>query len=91
MVKEIVTWTITKTQIDINKILRLFFPEKFISGVISGVPLPPPLRSSHSLDSILKGDKPPCGPPESPPGLPMEKNKKTLRKLLITLINKPIK
>ena len=64
-------------------------------GAISGVPSPPPPGSSHSSDSILGGDQPPRGPPRgppgSPPGSPVEKNKKTLRKLLITFINKPVR
>ena len=62
-----------------------------MSGVISGAPLPPPLGNSYSSDSILKGDKPPRGPPYNPPGSPVEKDKKTLRKLLTAFINKPIR
>ena len=91
-VKETVTRATTGTQINTNKILRSFLPEESISGAISGPPPPPP-GSSHSSDSILRGDQPPRGPPGSQPGSqpgsPMEKNKKTLRKLLTALINKP--
>ena len=87
-VKETVTRATTGTQINTNKILRSFLPEKSISGAISGPPPPPP-ENSHSSDSILKKDQPPRGPPGSPPGSPIKKNKKTLQKLLTTLINKP--
>ena len=57
---------------------------------ISGMPPPPPPPgSSYSSDSILGGDQPPRGPPRGPPGSPVEKDEKTLRKLLTALINKP--
>ena len=81
-VKETITRATTGTQVNTNKILRLFLPEKSISGVISGVPPPPPPGNSYSSDSILRGDKPPCGPPGLPPGLLIEKNKKTLKKII---------
>ena len=94
IIKETVTRVTTGTQIDTNKILRSFLPEESILGVISGAPPPPP-GNSHSSDTVLRGDKPPRGPPRSPPGSPpgspMEKDKKTLRKLLIAFINKPIR
>ena len=57
-------------------------------GVISGPPPPPP-GSFYFSDLILGGDKPPRGPPGSQPGSPVEKDKKTFRKLLIAFINKP--
>ena len=83
-VKEAVTRATTGTQVDTNEILRSFLPEESMSGAISGPPPPPP-GSSHSSDSILGGDQPPRGPP----GSPVEKDEKTLRKLLTALINKP--
>ena len=58
-------------------------------GVIFGVPPLPSPGNSHFLESILEGDNP-QGPPGSPPGLLVEKDDKTFRKLLIAFINKPI-
>ena len=59
-------------------------------GVVSDALSPPPPGSSHSSGLILGGDRPPRGPPRGPPGSPVEKDEKTLWKLLIAFINKPV-
>ena len=87
MVKEAITWAIIGIEVNTNEIFWLFFPEKFMLGVISGVPPLPPPGNSHFSDSILRGDKSLYGPP----GSLMEKNEKTLWKLLIIFINKLIR
>ena len=56
MVEEAITRAITGTSVNTNKILRLFLPEEFILGIISGALPPPPPGNSHFLNLILGKD-----------------------------------